>query len=229
MLYESFIPSKEADLLLWSNNFSTLINADAVAYGLTLTQASDYAALNTAYAAALQAANDNGTRTPSAIVTKNNAKAALIAFARELAGIVRENPNVTDTQKSNLGLNVPNPEPSPVPVPEYPPVMYVERTFGRTVRIRLRDMENTDRRGKPDGVIGATVLYYVGATVPDDVTAWSFYCNDGRTIVDVTIPTSVPEGSKVWITAFWFNTRKESGPAASPIYTNVVGGLVQAA
>jgi len=173
--------------------------------------------------------NDNNTRTPSAIVTKNNAKIALLADARELAAIIRANPNVTDTQKSNLGLHVPNPEPSPVPVPEFPPVLNVERTFGRTVRIRLRDMENPDRRGKPDGVIGATVLYYVGATVPDDVTAWSFYCNEGRTLIDVTIPTSVAEGSKIWITAFWFNTRKESSPAATPIYTTVIGGLVEAA
>jgi hypothetical protein len=30
----------------------------------------------------------------------------------------------------------------------------------------------------------------------------------------------------VWLTAFWFNGRKQSGPACAPVGTNLPGGSV---
>jgi len=30
---------------------------------------------------------------------------------------------------------------------------------------------------------------------------------------------TVPAGSKVWFTAFWFNRKSESGPATNPVYS----------
>jgi hypothetical protein len=36
----------------------------------------------------------------------------------------------------------------------------------------------------------------------------------------------VKKGAAVWITAFWFNPRKQSGPAAEPVSANLPGGSV---
>ncbi len=47
--------------------------------------------------------------------------------------------------------------------------------------------------------------------------------------MDVQIPASVTAGSKVWLTAFWFNARKQSSPAALPESTRVSDGMAQAA
>jgi hypothetical protein len=33
----------------------------------------------------------------------------------------------------------------------------------------------------------------------------------------VTFPDTVMPGSVVWITAMWFNTRTQAGPAAAPV------------
>jgi hypothetical protein len=65
-------------------------------------------------------------------------------------------------QRVQLGLTVVDEELTPVARPSDPPKLSLLPSFGRTVRVRLRDMSSPDRRGKPDGVAGAAVFSYVG-------------------------------------------------------------------
>ena len=51
-----YLPHNDAELLAWSSNFSSLITAAPVTYGLVAGQATAYAALHTAYAAKLETA-----------------------------------------------------------------------------------------------------------------------------------------------------------------------------
>jgi hypothetical protein len=224
-----FLPSRESDLVTWSTNFSTLITANPVIYGLDLGQAAAYAALHAAFIAAYQTANDPSTRTPSAIVSKNDAKDALIASARDLAGIAQNFPGITDVLRSDLGITVPDTEPTPILPPSDPPGMDIISAVGRTVRLRLHDFNSPASRGKPDGVAGAAVFSFVGDTAPVELDDWQFEGNTTRTSVDVEFAPEVPNGSTVWLTAFWFNPRAQSGPAAQPLSTNIPGGLAQAA
>ena len=57
----------------------------------------------------------------------------------------------------------------------------------------------------------------MGATPPAELSAWKFEGNTGRTTIDVLFPTSVASGATVWFTAFWFNPRKQQGPACDPV------------
>ncbi len=68
---------------------------------------------------------------------------------------------------------------------------------------------------------GATIFSYVGATPPTDASAYKFEGNTALTTFDVTFPDTVVPGSAVWITAMWFNTRAQSGPAAQPVQATV--------
>ena len=36
-------------------------------------------------------------------------------------------------------------------------------------------------------------------------------------MVDVLFPESVAPGTQVWLTAVWFNERKQMGPACAPV------------
>ena len=224
-----FIPPRESELVTWSNNFNTLINATPVAYGLTSAQTMTYTSLHDAFVSAYQIANDNSTRTPSNIVTKDDAKDVMIDNARKLVGIVQADPSVTDTQRSDLEINVPDTEPTPVPVPRDAPALTIVSIIGRTVKIRLRDVANPDRRGKPDGVNGAIIMSAEGVTPPSDIGEWKLEMNLTRTTADVTFPAALAAGAQVWLTAYWYNTKGESGPAAAPQTTNIAGGLSQAA
>ena len=112
----SFLPDKDAALLAWSLNFSTLITATPTAYGLVAADATAYAALHTAFATAM-AACDPGVRNKAAVADKNDARTALKDSARLLAKRVAGTPSVTDAQKFELGLNVPA-TPTPIPAPD---------------------------------------------------------------------------------------------------------------
>ncbi len=225
----NFLPAREADLVTWSTNFDAKLRVSAVAFGLTAAQATAYTGLHDAFVDAYQTANNPDTRSPSNIVAKNTAKDALISYARELARIVQATPTVTDEQKAELGLTVRDSEPSPIPVPEFAPGIDVVSATGRTTKLRLHDAASPTRRGKPAGVAGASVYSFVGETAPADLEEWNFEANFTKTIIDIDFPAEVPNGSTVWFTAVWFNPRMETGPAATPVSTNLPGGLTMAA
>lgn len=226
---DTFIPPREAELVTWSNNFDTLINVSPVAYGLTSAQTLTFTGLQNAFVSAYQIANDNLTRSPANIVTKNDAKDVMVDNARDLVGIVQNFPGTTDTQRSALGITVPDLEPTPVPVPKDPPQLDIESRFAKTVSIRLHDRFNPTKRGKPDGVSGATIMSFVGAAPPADIGDWKFEGSTTRTSYDVEFPVTLSPGTQVWLTAFWFNTKSESGPASVPTETWLDSGLSAAA
>jgi hypothetical protein len=223
----SFFPSTDAALLAWSLNLSTLITATPTAYGLTTTQATAYAGLHAAYGTAL-AACDPAMRNKSAVATKNGAKINLKYNARLLANLVYGTGTVTNAQKLALGLTV-RAMPSPVPVPGSAPGLDVISVSAWTVKIKLHDSTSSAKRGKPPGVTGASVFSFVGATAPSDMGAWKFEGNTGRTKIDVAFDNTNAPGTKVWLSAFWFNPSKQSGPACSPVSANLPGGSVSMA
>jgi hypothetical protein len=142
--------------------------------------------------------------------------------ARSRPNLVNGTASVTNAQKLALGLNV-RAEPSPIPAPSSSPVIEIVSVNGRTVKIKLKATDSA-RRGKPAGVQGAAVFSYVGTAAPASTSEWKFEGNTNRTTVDVEFPETIPSGSCVWFTAFWFNPRSQSGPGSTPICTNLPGG-----
>jgi hypothetical protein len=232
MAVPTFPTRKDADLLTWSANFDALVTAGAATYGLTEAQAAAYAALHTAYATAHATATNPNTNSKANINAKNQAKQQLLSGpggAWELVNIVQAFPDTTNAMRGQLGLRIPDSEPSPVPAPATAPDLSILATMARIIKVRLRDQDAPSSRGKPQGVQGATVLYHVGEEAPADPSQWIFALNTSKTLMDVQIPASVTAGSKVWLTAFWFNARKQSSPAALPESTRVSDGMAQAA
>jgi hypothetical protein len=223
----TFFPTSDSALLAWSLNFSTLINATPIAFNLTAAQATAYAAVHTAFATAL-AACDPPVRNKSTVVAKNQARTNLKTQARLLASLVNGSATVTNAQKTQLGLNV-RATPQPIPAPSDAPGLDVVSVSAWTVSLRLHDSDSSKKRGKPPGVIGASVFSFVGATPPADIASWKFEGSTGRTKIDVVFDSSNAPGTKVWVTSFWFNGRKQSGPACAPVSTNLQGGSVSMA
>jgi hypothetical protein len=218
----SFLPAKDSALLAWSLNFSTRITATPTAYGLTAALATAYSTVHTNFATAL-AACDPEERNQIATAVKDAARAALEAQARLLANLVQGTAAVTDAQKLELGLNV-RAMPQPVPAPGMAPGLLLQAVEGNTAYLRLLDVDNPTRRGKPADVDGATVFSFVGAAAPTDANDWQFEFNTARASAEVTFPGTLTLGTKVWITAFWFNARKERGPLATPLGVTLLGG-----
>lgn len=227
----TYIPTREADLITWSNNFNARINGDPGLYGLTDVQANAYDVLHTAWVAAYQTANENSTRTPSAITTKNDAKEALIdgpGGIRQLVAIIQAFPDTTNTQRTDLGITIRNNEPTPVPVPDSIPVIEFTSVNGNRVNIRVHDNEAAGR-GKPEGVTGVYVYSYVGEDSPTQINDWKFEGSSGKTELAIEFPASVQPSTKVWVCAAWVNGKFQTGEATPAVFTYTNHGSVQQA
>ncbi len=221
----NYLPTRESELRTWCSTFSQVVADDPAASGLGDAQSDEYAAAVSAFAAAYQLANKPATRSPGNIEIKNTKKDALLVLTRKLVKQAQASPVMTNDKRAALGITIPDVDPTPVPVPEVAPQLDVVSVAARTVKVRLRDAA-TGNRKKPAGVAGAAVLSYVGATVPADMRGWFFEGNTTRLDTEVEFSATVPTGSQVWLTAFWFNRRGESGPACPPMSTHVGFGVL---
>ena len=217
-----FLAKTDAELLAWSNNFSTLISATPLAYGISAPAAASYATLNATFATAYQTALNPVTRTKITIDAKDTARAYLKLNAAALAKLVEGTLSVTNGQKLALGLPLKTP-PSPIPQPSSAPLVDFISAVSRTVRIRIHDGA-TPKRAKPAGVKSATIYSFVGPTAPPKVTDWKFEGNANKAVFDITFPDSVANGALVWVAATWNNAKNQSGPPSDPISINIPGG-----
>lgn len=223
-----WLKKRESELVTWTFDFSTYISATPGAVGLTAAQAAAYNTLSDDFIAAYNAAVNPATASPAARQTKRDAKAALIASARELVGIIQKFPGTTNTQRVALGITVPE-EKSPIPVPADAPVMDVASTLGWTVEIRLHDASSPTNRGRPNGVAGARIYSFVGPIAPADLNDWEFEGASTLTTIPVEFDVALAPGTKVWLTACWFNPRQQCGPGCAPVSAFISGNAMEQA
>lgn len=229
---ESYLPPREADLLGFAENFSTKLSGTPAAYGILPAQATAFAALFSSFQGAMSKLQDPTTKSPPFVAAKNTAKEDLVdgpGGIRELVALVQAHPAITDEQLVDLRLTVRDRQPSPVPAPASAPVFIVKSQVGRTIFCRLGDAEDDESRGKPAGVIGASVLMFVGDQAPANPMQWTLAKNVSKTTFELDLGAEVPGGAKVWLSAFWFNLKQELSAPATPVSVRVADTLAQAA
>src|SRR5688500_18448639 len=206
------IPTKDAALVDWSSNFSARITSAPADFSLTAAQATAYDAKHDAFVGAYDAqrtAFEAGNRMQSLTVAKNQAKDDLLVLGRELYAFIQDSLAVTDANKVLAGVKVKDSDPSPIQRPTAAPALEVVSVNGRTVRVRLHDSEIPSSRAMPQGVIGATVVSYVGEQTPTAESTWKFEGNTGKLTADVVFPAAVENGATVWLAASWVNFRSD--------------------
>lgn len=225
-MYRSFLPRKDADLLTWSNNFNARLGTSASTYFMSTAQVTNYAAKHDAFADALALSSDPLTRTKGKIIAKNAAKRALLSVASSYGQMISNNIAVSDEAKADIGVTIRKTEPTPITPPAFSPTLVVKSVDGNIVTVLVRGPE-VNKRGLPDGVNGATLFSHIGTAPPVNINDWKFEGSTGKNKIAIEFPLSAEPFSKVFITAFFFNPAKESGPACTPISTNLGTWLVQ--
>ena len=225
------IPTNDNLLIAWGSNFDQKVTASPVTYNLTAAQATAFHGAYMPFVAAASAeavAKASGTRSTVLSTTTRTCKTNLLLLGRELYAIVQSARNVSPSDKQDVGVKVRKP-PSPIPPPADAPGIAVVATVGNTVKVRLFDLTASARRGKPGGCAGAQIFTFAGPSPATDEAAWTFQGTTGKTRLDITFPSDIAPGARVWITARWFNNRQQTGPAATPVGTNIAGGSAMAA
>jgi hypothetical protein len=224
-MYTDFVPNRESQLVSFTNNFGEQLTSKFAQVGRLSTDATAFAALNTAWVNAYAVAVEPATRTKSAVAAKNAAKRACVAKLRELAGLIQKFSGTTDALRADFGLPVPK-QRSPIPVPTAIPNVEVTRRYGNTVIARLSDASG--KFAKPKGVQGARVFTFVGPTPPTNPDQWRNEGQATRTEVELVFE-GTSAGDVVWICAAWYNPRGQLGPGSAPISTNIAGGSMSLA
>ena len=216
----------DTKLSAWANAFATQIVNSPSAFFITSQQATNCTAVVEAFTDALSVWLDNTTRTPVARQAKDAARAAMLTVIKNLVATITSNPQVTDVQRQQLGLPIPQSR-QPVPVPTARPIAEVTGMVGFTASIAIHD--TTSKRGKADGAVAAWVYSYVGgATYPSDPSLWDFQGSTSTATFDITFPNTLAGGTQVWICCAWINAKQEAGPISVPVTTNLQGGGVSA-
>src|SRR5688572_9559284 len=117
------VPTVDAPLAQYSTNFQALGTATPAAFGLSAAQMTQYTTLHNSYISAYDAAKAEGAKSKALVIAKDDAKAALLVYARELYAFIQASLTVSNENKTLIGVLVKDNEPSPVPPPALAPLM----------------------------------------------------------------------------------------------------------
>lgn len=208
-----YIPSKEADLLTWSNNFSAIITASYASYGLSSGQASAFDTLNDAWVAAYALAQNPGTRTPVTVAAKDTARNTMIATARQYGQIARKYPGITDELLADAGLTVPDSVPSPIPAPTTKPVLSLVEGNSLQDVLRYRDSVLSNPRSRPPGAVGMELYCKVGSTPPASIADCTY--KGLKTRMPATVDFAPADaGDTAYYIGRWITARGLTGPSS---------------
>ena len=210
-----FIPRRDSEFKMFCGTFSRVLGADPARFGRTVAEAQGYAALYDVFDEAYRRTVDPGTRTPTQLVKKDGARAALTARTRQLATSIRADPAVEDAALGELGLSRRGKAVRRVGRPTEMPEVRVVSTAGHRVRLRLHG------GGRPRGALAMAVYTFVGDRPPGDIGAWPLHGNTSRRETDVDLPLALTPGTVVWFTGAWLSPTCQAGPAGPPAMTQV--------
>lgn len=215
-----YIPTQDALLVPWADNFRDLIVANPALFGL---QPADGAAITSVvndYDAAYAIAVNPSTRTPSTIAAKDSAKGAMIPILRLYAQTIKLNQGVSNENKIALGIHVNDALPSPVPPPTSLPLMTITGARHLYQEIKIQATETPTSKAKPAGSVGAVIFTYIGITAGVDPSTGLFNVINTKTPASLQFqPADVGKIATSW--ARWFNRKGELGPWSLPISQTV--------
>jgi hypothetical protein len=206
-----YIPTKDADLLAWTLNWTTRVTATPALYGLTAPIAAACAGLFTTFNTAYQAAVSPTTRSPTTVAAKDSAKGAMVPVLRLYSQQVKANDAVSNANKEALGIHIDDTVPTPIPAPTTAPIVSITDSGVLEMNLRFADELSPSSRRKPFGAPGLLLFRKIGtvpATDPDGAEFVGFY-----TRIPMAVGFGAPDQGKMCtFFARWTNTKGEEGP-----------------
>jgi hypothetical protein len=199
-----FIPAKDGEFDGWFRRLTqyvtgktsgaepvwTHIPAEAVS---KLNDA--YTLWHTAYEPALE------PHTPAITEGKNEARKAAEGVLRPFKRRYLEDPPVTDQQRIEMGLHLPQPH-TPVPAPDTVPELIPDTGTRRRIAVHYRD-EGSSHRGKPDHAAGIEVRWAILDHAPVHIEAELIHSSFDTRSPLVLDFDEADRGKKVYMAGRW--------------------------
>jgi hypothetical protein len=227
-----YIPTTDQGLDSWASNFATKINASPGTYGLVAADAAIISGAQVTYHAAYLLGGSSGvpptpvnpaTFTAITVASKNSAKFAGVAIWRTYAAQIRLNPGVSNADKLDLGLNLPNNSPSPIPAPSTFPILSIVAAAPGLMQLRYADNTTPALRKKPAGALHMELWRGIDATLVLPVASCSLVALVQKQpyVSSFTLPTD--GGKRATFFARWTSRRGLVGPWSAAI-SQIISG-----
>jgi hypothetical protein len=211
-----YIPSSDADFDAWTRNFVDNVVADAAALGLSPAQVTSLQGGQADWGAKYPASNAAQAAMNSAVQAKNDSRSGYEDLVRSLANIIQSSPQVTDTQRQSLGLNVRSTTRTAAGAPTSKPVATIDTSQRLRHTINFVDELSPTRRAKPDGAQGCEIWIKVGDPAPAGPKDVHYLALDTRTPYTVEFDAS-DAGKTAYYMLRWISTRAEPGPWSATV------------
>jgi hypothetical protein len=206
----SFFPTREAELLGWLENFSTVLTTNADAWDIPKTEADNLANHIKAYAAVYkESKGENGTK--ALIVEKNEMQKAVLDKVRKIKNrYIDHHDVVTNPHRERLGLPLRDQVSSSKPKPKSRPVLEVTPTNHLQHTVTVLN-QTSGKKKKPEDADGICYVWDIRDTAPESADELR-HPTFKRQAVEVINFEECDRGKRVFYAACYQNAKGEKGP-----------------
>lgn len=218
---------KDGELAAQASNFAKVLAANPHVYQQTPeTAAAVLAAVETFVASqqALEKARASGVRSEQMTATRNANRTQMLNLLRPIYLSAQASTAIRTSDKLALGIHIRSPRNVAHGPPTIAPLLSVLKVDGSVVTLLASDPTELGSKRLPAHVSGIAILSHAGEHPPASPNDFRFEAASGRTTVRLQMPLNVPPGGAVYYTCFYFNHRKEAGPACAPVRATVGAG-----
>jgi hypothetical protein len=205
-----YIPKAMAEFTLWADRFANYFFANAVKWGVSISDATDFKNEWDDTKALIEKSKDPAQKTPIVIGKRNDAVKTFKAKARDFVNHELRSRAVTDDDRIALGLRIRDTNPTPIGTPTSMPTFILDLSIPRHIRLRYHD-QDSHSEAKPYGVSGAVVGWGILNSPPADQEDLP------RTLFATRSPFTIDfreadRGKTLYIALCWQNEKGQRGP-----------------
>lgn len=217
MTDSDYIPSDEENFNDWQENFVPKMVAKALAWGIPDSEKDAVEDAGTDWGTKYAAGRDEADPTSAQRQAKNDSRRSYTALIRELVNRrIRNNPAVTNDDKTSLRLTVPDTTRTRVAVPSVGPNAKIAKIEHLVHTIRITNPETPTSQAKPEGVTRTNVYRFIGPTAPVNISQYQLIGSATKALYRSTF-TEDDAGKKAWYIVQYENTRGERGPISDSV------------
>lgn len=218
-----FIPRADADMNVWQGNFVAIAEANLTSWGIPAADFATVKTKQTVWTTAFSKASNKQNRTAADVLAKDDAgddyKKTIRSF---VAQWLANNANVSDSDRTRMGLTVKSGTRTANPVPLTSPVGSVDFSVRLQHTLNFSDEASLRSKAKPEGVHGCEIYMKVDGEAPKDASELTYVSTDTATPAVIKFD-GAKVGKMVYYWLRWVNTRGEAGPWSVTLSAMVVG------
>lgn len=214
-----YIPSADSELSAWLDNFIKYANANLASLGLVAADVTPLQDAMTAWDSKYADHLSAQAAAQGARQAKEDARGTAVNVARQLAQRVQTNPNVQNSDRQLLGMNVRSTSRTAVAAPTSRPVATVDTSQRLQHTVSFVDENTPSSRAKPAGASGCEVWMKIGAA-PTDPSELTYLATDTRTPYTVVFE-GADAGKVANYMLRWVNSRAERGPWSQTVSATI--------